>query len=388
MTQRHLDGKVAIVTGGLARHRPGDRGALRGRGRRRGRELRLGRRRTRRPSSTASRRAGGDAIAVRADVSQAGDARDLVAATMEHFGRIDILVNNAGVMVAKGVLETSEDDWDRTIDVNLKGPYLLSKEVAPIMIRQEAGTIINMSSNSGLYHPSAMRFTEYVVSKAGLNGLTKALALALGPHITVNAICPGWIRTDMLEEVDPEVHQRILAETALARWGTPEDIAASAVFLASPRPRSSPASCSSWPGAAACTRRPGPAARDRIAAEAHASAHRHQLEDEPHGHPGGCVPRRPAAAGGRHHRPRPVRPAALPGDLRGPRSAGRQQRGVGSAGRASGRLGRPHRRRVGARCSPTWAAGTWRSATRSGAAITARHPTSSRRRSRRSCAGA
>ena len=176
---------------------------------------------------------GGDAIAIRADVSQGRDARDLVARTMEHFGRIDILVNNAGVMVAKGVFDTSEDDWDRTIDVNLKGPYLLSKEVAPIMQRQQAGTIINMSSNSGLYHPSAMRFTEYVVSKAGLNGLTKALALALGPHITVNAICPGWIRTDMLEEVDPEIHQRILAETALARWGTPEDIAASAVFLAS-----------------------------------------------------------------------------------------------------------------------------------------------------------
>jgi 3-oxoacyl-[acyl-carrier protein] reductase len=176
---------------------------------------------------------GGDAIAVRADVSRGGDVRDLVAATMEHFGRIDILVNNAGIHVAKGLFETTEDEWDRTIAINLKGPYLLSKEVAPIMIRQEAGTIINMSSNSGLYHPSAMRFTEYVTSKAGLNGLTKALALALGPHITVNAICPGWIRTDMLGEIDPEVHQQILAETALARWGTPADIAASAVFLAS-----------------------------------------------------------------------------------------------------------------------------------------------------------
>ena len=102
------------------------------------------------------------------------------------------------------------------------------------MLRQQGGTIVMMSSNSGLYHPSAMRFTEYVVSKAGMNGLTKALALALGPHITVNAICPGWIRTDMLEEVDPEVHKRILDETALARWGTPDDVAASAVFLASP----------------------------------------------------------------------------------------------------------------------------------------------------------
>jgi 3-oxoacyl-[acyl-carrier protein] reductase len=78
-----------------------------------------------------------------------------------------------------------------------------------------------------------MRFTEYVVSKAGMNGLTKAMALALGPHVTVNAICPGWIRTDMVEVIEPEVQQRILDETALRRWGTPDDVASSAVFLAS-----------------------------------------------------------------------------------------------------------------------------------------------------------
>ena len=176
---------------------------------------------------------GGEAIAVQADVSLSAEVDRLVRTTLDRFGRIDILVNNAGVMVTKGVLETTEDDWDRTIDVNLKGAYLCSKAVAPIMIEQQSGTIINISSNSGLYHPSAMRFTEYVTSKAGMNGLTKALALALGPHVTVNAICPGWIRTDMMEEIDPEVHERILAETALARWGTPEDVAASASFLAS-----------------------------------------------------------------------------------------------------------------------------------------------------------
>jgi 3-oxoacyl-[acyl-carrier protein] reductase len=176
---------------------------------------------------------GGEAIAVRADVSRSADVRDLVAATLDRFGRIDILVNNAGVMVAKGVLETTEEEWDQTIDTNLKGPWLCSRAVAPIMIGQEAGTIINMSSNSGLYHPSAMKFTEYVVSKAGINGLTKAMALALGPHITVNAICPGWIRTDMVEIIDPAVQQRILDETALARWGTPDDIASAAAFLAS-----------------------------------------------------------------------------------------------------------------------------------------------------------
>jgi 3-oxoacyl-[acyl-carrier protein] reductase len=176
---------------------------------------------------------GGEAIAVRADVSRGDDVGDLVAATVERFGRIDILVNNAGVMVAKGALETTEEEWDQTIDTNLKGPWLCSRAVAPIMIRQEGGTIIKMSSNSGLYHPSAMKFTEYVVSKAGINGLTKALALALGPHVTVNAICPGWIRTDMVEIIDPAVQQRILDETALARWGTPDDIASAASFLAS-----------------------------------------------------------------------------------------------------------------------------------------------------------
>jgi 3-oxoacyl-[acyl-carrier protein] reductase len=176
---------------------------------------------------------GGEAIAVRADVSRGDDVGDLVAAAVERFGRIDILVNNAGVMVAKGALETTEEEWDQTIDTNLKGPWLCSRAVAPIMIRQEGGTIINMSSNSGLYHPSAMKFTEYVVSQAGINGLTKALALALGPHVTVNAICPGWIRTDMVEIIDPAVQQRILDETALARWGTPDDIASAASFLAS-----------------------------------------------------------------------------------------------------------------------------------------------------------
>jgi len=178
-------------------------------------------------------RAGGRALSVGADVSRLEDVRRLMERTTDEFGRVDILVNNAGIMVCKGVLDTNEEEWDRTIDINLKGPYLCAKEVAPIMLRQKSGTIINMSSNSGLYHPSAMRFTEYVVSKAGLNGLTKALALALGPHITVNAICPGWIKTEMVEDTDPEVENRILAETALARWGTVDDVAGAAVFLAS-----------------------------------------------------------------------------------------------------------------------------------------------------------
>ncbi len=178
-------------------------------------------------------RAGGRAFSVRADISKSAEVKDLVGSTVDRLGRVDILVNNAGVMVSKSVLDATEDDWDRTIDINLKGAYLCAKEVAPIMLRQKSGKIINMSSNSGLYHPSAMRFTEYVTSKAGMNGLTKALALALGPDITVNAICPGWIKTEMIEGTDPEVEKRILEETALARWGTPDEVAGAALFLAS-----------------------------------------------------------------------------------------------------------------------------------------------------------
>lgn len=232
MYEKRLDGKVAIVTGssrGIGR-------AIASRFAAEGAKVTInwaGSEYEALAVVDTIEQAGGEAISVRADVSRSADVQNLVRSTKDHFGRIDILVNNAGIMVGKSVLEATEDDWDRTIDINLKGAYLCAKEVAPIMLRQESGKIINISSNSGLYHPTAMRFTEYVASKAGMNGLTKALALALGPHITVNAICPGWIRTDMVDGTDPEVERSILAETALGRWGTPEDVAGSAAFLAS-----------------------------------------------------------------------------------------------------------------------------------------------------------
>ena len=232
MNKRRLAGKVAIVTGSSR----GIGKAIAERFAAEGAKLTVnwaGRERDAKAVVDGINSRGGEALSIGADVSSSADVKKLVRATVDRFGRIDILVNNAGVMVGKPVLETTEEDWDRTIDVNLKGAYLCSKEVAPIMLGQEAGKIIMMSSNSGLYHPSAMKFTEYVVSKAGMNGLTKALALALGPHITVNAICPGWIKTDMIADTDPEVEQRILAETALRRWGTTDDVAGAAVFLAS-----------------------------------------------------------------------------------------------------------------------------------------------------------
>ncbi len=232
MAERRLDGKVAIVTGSSR----GIGKAIAERFAEEGAKVTVnyaGRKREADEVANGIRRAGGEAISVGADVSSSGDVAKLVRETVGEFGRVDILVNNAGVMYTKPALETTEEEWDRTIDINLKGAYLCSKEVAPHMLEQKGGTIIMMSSNSGLYHPSAMRFTEYVVSKAGMNGLTKALALAWGPHITVNAICPGWIKTDMVADTDPVVEERILNETALHRWGTTDDVAGAAVFLAS-----------------------------------------------------------------------------------------------------------------------------------------------------------
>ena len=176
---------------------------------------------------------GGQALAVRADVSKPDEVKQLVKKTVDAFGRVDILVNNAGVMFQNTFLDATEEVWDQTIDINLKGAYLCSKEVAPIMLKQKKGKIINISSNSGIYHPSALRFVEYVVSKAGMNGLTRALALKLGPYVNVNAICPGWIKTEMVAETDPEVERMVLEETALKRFGTADEVANAALYLAS-----------------------------------------------------------------------------------------------------------------------------------------------------------
>jgi len=177
--------------------------------------------------------AGGEAIMVRADVSEPRDVRRLVKKTVEAYGRVDILVNNAGVLFEKTFLDAPDDVWDKTIDINLKGAYLCSREVAPLMLAQKRGKIINISSNSGAYHPSAMTLVEYTTSKAGMNGLTKALALKLGPYVSVNAILPGRIETDMTATVTPESARAVVEETPLKRLGTAEEVANAAVYLAS-----------------------------------------------------------------------------------------------------------------------------------------------------------
>jgi 3-oxoacyl-[acyl-carrier protein] reductase len=172
-------------------------------------------------------------LLIKADVSKVDEVRQMVQKTVERFHQIDVLVNNAGILIPEVFLESTEDTWDKTLDVNLKGAYLCSKEVAPIMIKQENGKIINIASICGLSERSALRNTAYVVSKTGMLGLTRSLALNLGPKINVNAICPGLTDTEMAASLGPDRVKAGIEESLLKRIGKPEDIANAAVFLAS-----------------------------------------------------------------------------------------------------------------------------------------------------------
>jgi 3-oxoacyl-[acyl-carrier protein] reductase len=177
---------------------------------------------------------GRDVLLVQADVSKADQVKNMVRNTLERFGRVDVLVNNAGTLVpAKSFLESTEEGWDRTLDVNLKGAYLCCKEVAPIMLKQKKGKIINISSISGLYEKLGMGYVDYVSSKAGMIGLTRALAVHLGPAINVNAIAPGTVETEIVAALPADVKQQMKDEALVKRLGTPQDMAYAAVYLAS-----------------------------------------------------------------------------------------------------------------------------------------------------------
>ncbi|MGA2664490.1 MAG: 3-oxoacyl-ACP reductase family protein [Nitrososphaerales archaeon] len=179
------------------------------------------------------RGSGGKALLVRADVTKTAEVKRMVSEAVLGFGRVDILINNAGILISKDFLESTDEDWDRVLDTNLKSAYLCSREVAPMMLAQKSGKIINISSVSGLAQPSAMKCPDYVSSKTGLIGLTRALAVRLAPLVNVNAICPGATETDMLSWMSPDVKRRIADEALLKRVGRPSEIAAAATFLAS-----------------------------------------------------------------------------------------------------------------------------------------------------------
>ena len=175
---------------------------------------------------------GDSAIGVAANVVKSDDVESLLAKTVEKFGRIDILVNNAGITRDTLMMRMNEDDWDRVLDTNLKGAFLVTKAAARLMMKQRSGRIVNVSSVVGLTGNAGQ--TNYSSSKAGLIGLTKSAAKELATRgVTVNAVAPGFIETDMTKALSDTARENLLSVIPSKRTGMPDDVATAVVFLAS-----------------------------------------------------------------------------------------------------------------------------------------------------------
>ncbi|MCX6093114.1 MAG: 3-oxoacyl-ACP reductase FabG [Candidatus Bipolaricaulota bacterium] len=174
----------------------------------------------------------GEAIFVRSDVTNRESCAAMTAAAVNSFGRIDILINNAGITRDAQLVKLSESDFDLVVAVNLKGTFNATQAVAPQMIDQGSGRIINVSSVVGLYGNFGQ--TNYAATKAGIIGMTKTWARELGRKgITVNAVAPGFIQTEMTESVPEKVLEMMRGRTPLGRLGTARDVANIYLFLAS-----------------------------------------------------------------------------------------------------------------------------------------------------------
>jgi 3-oxoacyl-[acyl-carrier protein] reductase len=177
---------------------------------------------------------GRESMAVRVDVSAEEEVSALIRQAAQRFSRVDILVNNAGIVTTGPVTEISTETWDRTLAVNLKGVFLCSKSVFPLMMEQKDGRIINIASVAGKRGGGMHGNSCYAAAKGGVIAFTKSLAREGGPYnIRVNAITPALIKTDMLEGLAPDKLEAILQALPLRRTGTPEDVAAAVCFLAS-----------------------------------------------------------------------------------------------------------------------------------------------------------
>jgi len=175
---------------------------------------------------------GGEAMALQADVAEYGQAQALVKAAREAYGRLDILVNNAGITRDNLLARMSEGDWDAVLNTNLKSVFNCSKAALRPMMRQRYGRIVNIASVSGLVGQAGQ--TNYSSSKAGIIGFTKALAREVGSrNITVNAVAPGFIQTDLTTGLPEEMLAEAVARTPLGRAGAPEEVANAVAFLVS-----------------------------------------------------------------------------------------------------------------------------------------------------------
>lgn len=173
------------------------------------------------------------AQAISGDITKSDNVKKLVEGALEKFGSLDILVNNAGITRDGLMIRQTEESWDQVLRINLKGAFLISQAVSRIMMKARYGKIINISSVVGLMGNAGQ--TNYAASKAGLIGLTKSMAKELaGRGITVNAIAPGYIQTQMTEELPEAAKEAFLSAIPLKRAGTPDDVASAVAFLALP----------------------------------------------------------------------------------------------------------------------------------------------------------
>ncbi|WP_315067163.1 3-oxoacyl-[acyl-carrier-protein] reductase [uncultured Clostridium sp.] len=175
---------------------------------------------------------GVETLCVKGDISKSEEVEKLVASAKEKFGTIDIMVNNAGITKDGLILRMKEEDFDSVIDVNLKGVFNCLKAITPIMIKQKQGKIINLSSVVGITGNAGQ--VNYAASKAGVIGMTKSLAKEVGSRgITVNAVAPGYIETDMTEALGEKYKEEMKKNIPLKRLGTANDVAEAVAFLAS-----------------------------------------------------------------------------------------------------------------------------------------------------------
>ena len=177
---------------------------------------------------------GREILAIQGDLVRLEDIRTMVDSTVGHFGKLDVLVNNAGVLIPSRITDVEEQDFERTLAVNLKGPFFACKYAALHMMERRSGVIINIGST--LAHVGAAEHSAYCASKGGIRSLTQALAVELGPYnIRVVDISPGPIDTEMTKSrmKDPEFRTRMLERTVLGKINQPEDIAQALVLLAS-----------------------------------------------------------------------------------------------------------------------------------------------------------